>query len=536
MKTLNYLLLLVLSIVFQSLHAQETEFGTESESSSYRNMPVFLGQKDGKIYTIRITGYSAGIYSQLLRGDAKAALGAMIVGIAKFSNDAAFNTQRLYFGQNSRVFLEIYDDALRQISSQELDLDEKPKGDPLRVVRFAMIDGQVYAFSYQEADKGETNRLIAHAVSEDGVVEKPGAEILSYNTKNHLISGKKSHTFNVYPSPDGKHFMATRHELRFPKSIKAEKSIRLTFYNKQLQQQWTSEYSPEIPAEEAELVDVEVSNEGDAACLFKFRNPEKDGPEDIYTLFTYLRKKDAWDEFALKIPGKFTNDILLQFSDGRLSVTGFYSGKGKSSAEGYFYQEISTATGEILRDSEENFSKEFMTLVLGEKKAQSAEALSNFHMRNIIPQADGGIVLVAEKYYILYNDNSFTFNYDDIFMIRLDKQGQWVQSAKVMKTQRTADDGGLFNSYCVISNNKEILFIYNANRSDPNDRMSNTNKASVYLTRIPYDGSKQTTAMLFNGKEAETVAVPKVYRQESESSVVFYNYKRGTFKYARVKF
>jgi hypothetical protein len=56
------------------------------------------------------------------------------------------------------------------------------------------------------------------------------------------------------------------------------------------------------------------------------------------------------------------------------------------------------------------------------------------------------------------------------------------------------------------------------------------------MTRIPFDGGKEKTEMLFNGKEAETVAVPKVFLQESDASVVFYNYKRGTFKYARVTF
>lgn len=536
MKYLNLFILSFCLLTLPPVFAQQTEFGSESESSSYRNMPFFLGQKDGKTYTIRVTGYSAGIYSQLLRNDAKAAMGAMLIGLSKFSNDAPFNTQRLYFGQNSRVYLEIYDEALRQISSKELNLDEKPKGDPLRIVRFAMINGKIYAFSFQESDKGETNRLLAHAVSMEGELEKPGAELLSYTTKNYLISGRKSQTFNIYPTPDGNHFMVTRHELRFPKSQKAEKSIHLHFFNSELQQQWTNEFSPAIQADEAELTDIKISNQGDAACLFKFRSPDKSGQEDIYTLFTYMKTKDLWDEFTLSVKRKFTNDILLNFSDNRLSVSGFYSGQSKSSAEGYFLREISTSTGEILRDSEEGFTKEFMTLALGEKKAQNAEALGNFHMRNIISLEDGGVVLVAEKYYILYNNNSFNFNYDDVFMIRLDNSGKWIQSGKVMKTQQTSDDGGMFSSYCVISNNNEIVFIYNANRNDPKDRMTNTNRASVYLTRIPFDGSKQTTEMLFNGKEAETVAVPKVYLQESGKSVVFYNYKRGAFKYARVKF
>ncbi len=516
--------------------AQQTEFGTESESASYRNMPFFLGQKDGKIYTIRITGYSAGIYTQLLRSDAKAALGAMIVGVAKFSNDAPFNTQRLYFGQNSRVFLEIYDEALRQVSSRELDLEDRSTGDPMRMLGIEMIGGQLYAFSYQEANNGESNRLLAHSISEDGQIERPGAELISYNTQNHLISGRKSHTFRVEASPDQQHFMVAHHELRFPKNQKADKFFKMAFFDNKLSQQWSVEFSPKFPVDEAELIDMKISNNGDAACVFKYRNPDKEGPDDLYTLFTYLKSLDRWEEFSLKIPGKFNNDILLQFGSERLFVSGFFSGRGKSSAEGYFYREIDTQTGSVVRDIEDNFSREMLSLALGKNAESTNGVISNFHMRHMVPKADGGVVLVAERYFILYSNNAFEFRYDDAFMIRLDADGRCTQTAMVAKTQNTADDGGLFNSFCVISNEQEMVFIYNANRKDPNNRMSNPNRASVYCTRIPYDGSAQATTMLFNGKEAETVAVPKVFLQESPTAVVFYNYKRGNFKYARVKF
>ncbi len=516
--------------------AQQTEFGTESESSSYRNMPFFLGQKDGKIYTVRITGYSAGLYTQLLRSDAKAALGAMIVGVAKFSNDAPFNSQRLYFGQNSRVFLEIYDEALRQVSSNELDLEDQLTGDPMRMLGLSLIGNQLYAFSYQEANNGETNRVLAHQVSEDGQIEKPGAELMSYNTQNHLISGRKSHTFRIEASPNNQHFMVSHNELRFPKNQKADKRFKMAFFDKQLRQEWSVEFNPKFPVDEAELIEMKISDLGDAACLFKYKNPDKDGPDDLYTLFTYFKALDRWEEFSLKIPGKFNNDILLQYGSERLFVSGFFSGRGKSSAEGYFYREIDTRNGAILRDIEDNFSREMLGLALGEKAENSNGLISNFHMRRMIPMANGGVILVAERYFILYNNNAFEFRYDDAFMIRLDADGRCIQTAKVAKTQNTADDGGLFNSFCVISNEQELVFIYNANRKDPNNRMTNPNRASVYLTRIPFDGSAQTTTMLFNGKEAETVAVPKVFLQESPSSVVFYNYKRGNFKYARVKF
>lgn len=518
------------------LHAQKVEFGSEAESSSYRNMPVFLGKHQNKIYTLRITGYNAQVYNQLLRNDTKAAVGAMIMGIAKFSNDAPFNNQKMYYSQNCKVYLEIYDEQLHQISSTQLNIDEKPKGDLLRINRTVMLDGQILAFSYWEDEKGKRNILRAHKISEDGSVEKPGTEILSYPATNDLISGR-SNTFSVVPTGDQKHVLLAHTELRFKKGKEGQRTVNLMYCNADLSEVWQHQLEIPLNEENVELSDLQVSNQGNVALLFKYKNPDDKGPDDLYTLFTSYGGKGEVEEFGLKMADKFTNDILLRFEgNDRLLVSGFFSGRSKSSAEGYFYREINTTNSSVMRDVEENFDKDFMTLALGAKKAQKTDALSNFHMRKIIPTKDGGVVLVAEKYYIIYNDNSFTFYYDDAYMLRLDASGALVQTAKVLKSQQTGDDGGLYNSFCVIEGGDALVYIYNANRNEPNDRMSNTNRASVYMTRIPFDGGKEKTEMLFNGKEAETVAVPKVFLQESDASVVFYNYKRGTFKYARVTF
>jgi hypothetical protein len=84
MRTLLFILFLFLCT---GSPAQNVQFGSESESDSYRNIPFFLGKMDGKIYTIRITGYAASVYTQLMKSDGKAAASAMILGVSKFSDE-----------------------------------------------------------------------------------------------------------------------------------------------------------------------------------------------------------------------------------------------------------------------------------------------------------------------------------------------------------------------------------------------------------------------------------------------------------------
>lgn len=530
------LLLFLLFSVCAGASAQEVQFGNESESKSYRNIPFFLGKRDGKIYTIRITGYAATVYTQLMKSDGKAAASAMILGVSKFSDDAPFGQQKLYFSQSSRVFLEIYNENLNQISSKEVLLKPNPKADEIKPVQFEMAGQNLYAFAYEEDNKGPGNRLMAYTLSDQGELNFDGKAVASYDTENKNVRGKKSHTFKIFPTPDRKHLLIVHSFLRQPKNNGERKYIHFSLIDENLNVVSEKDMDIKSEAEGMELVNCKVSDAGDAAFLVKYKNPDSKGPDNLYDVYTWLQSSGTFSRFELGMDGYYTNDILFEFSNGHLIISGFFSGRSKSSAEGYFYSKMDVSTGKEVSGAREKFDKDFMELALGKEKAEDAEYLTNLHMRKVFPMDDGGLTFVAEQYYIVYLNNDFTFYYGNMYMLRFDASGKITQQEKIEKKQRTTEDGGFFNSVCLVKNTDALHFIYNANRDDPSDRMSNVNKASVYMTKVPFDGTSQETAMLFNGKEQETIAVPKVFLQESPSSVVFYNYKRFNYKFARVKF
>ena len=533
MRTLLFILFL---FVCTGSPAQNVQFGSESESDSYRNIPFFLGKMDGKIYTIRITGYAASVYTQLMKSDGKAAASAMILGVSKFSDDAPFAQQRLYFSQSSRVYLEIYDEELKQLSSNEVILKPNPKANEIKPVQFEMAGQNLYAFAYEEDENGPGNRLVAYTLSNRGELNFDGQVVASYNTENKNVRAKRSHTFRIYPSPDRNHLLIVHSFLRQPKNGEDRKYLYFSLVDHNLNPVLQKDVDIKSEAEGMELVNCKVSDAGDAAFLIKYKNPDSDGPEYLYDVYTWLQAQGKFSRFELGMDGYYTNDILFEFHNGHLIISGFFSGRSKSSAEGYFYSKMDVNTGKEVSGAREKFDKDFMELALGKEKAEDAEYLTNLHMRKVFAMEDGGLSFVAEQYYIVYMNNSFTFNYGNTFLLRFDAAGKIIQQEKIEKKQRTSDDGGFFNSVCMVKNHEALYFIYNANRNNPSERMSNTNKASVYMTRIPFNGSAQETNLLFNGKEQETVAVPKVFFQESPSSVIFYNYKRLDYKFARVKF
>jgi hypothetical protein len=96
-KLFAFILQGIAFIISFSIYAQEVEFGSEQITKSYNNQPVLLGIKDGNFYVIRVTGYNANIYMGLFRSDGKATAGALLLGKARFTNDAPFNEERLFY-------------------------------------------------------------------------------------------------------------------------------------------------------------------------------------------------------------------------------------------------------------------------------------------------------------------------------------------------------------------------------------------------------------------------------------------------------
>ncbi|MCB0820928.1 MAG: hypothetical protein KDC13_09920, partial [Bacteroidetes bacterium] len=282
--------LLLLILLFPAVYnAQEVEFGKENETKSLRNMPFFLGKVDNVFYTVRVTGYSGSIYMQVMRSDSKAAATAMILGASKFSDDSPFMMQRLFFGQNSHIFLEKYDENLNQISSKEISLRLNPKDDELKVVQFEMAGPNVYCFAYDEEEKGTGNSLKAYPVSEDGKLSAEAILSANYDSENKNVRGKKSHTFRIFPTPDQQHLLITHNFLREPKYPGDRRYLHFAFADQNLKNVWEQDFDIDADYPGMELVTASASNNGDAVFLVKYKNPDSKGPDNLYDVYTWIQ-------------------------------------------------------------------------------------------------------------------------------------------------------------------------------------------------------------------------------------------------------
>jgi hypothetical protein len=289
---------------------------------------------------------------------------------------------------------------MKLITSNELDVEVKPKGDLFDFLKFALVGDQLVAFTYQENKAKGRNAIFLHTISEEGVMDKNGKEISSYSSQNKYNTGLKDHSYRILVSPDHKTCLVMHSELEF-KGTAGKKTISLELFDAEFNSLWKEDLLVPLREKSISIEKVKLSNDGDVASLFKIKNEDssKDAPDNVYALYTYFNARKKLDEFSLKMGDKFTNDISFEFEGkGTLEVAGFYSGKNKSSAEGYFYRKINTLTGEVDKDSEEAFTNDFIVEAVGAKKAEDTDLLRNFHMRKVIPLADGRTALLAEKY------------------------------------------------------------------------------------------------------------------------------------------
>jgi hypothetical protein len=533
-------------------NAQIVEPGKEYENKkSALHHPYILGKIDNEFIVIRLTGYRLNVFRQMYKGDSDAALSAMLLGGAKFKNDNSINDELTYFTKNTYYYLEKYDEDLNQTFQAELDVEINTKGDIYMFKKFAILNNEIRGFSTFIDKKTDKITFYVHRVSTKGKMEKTPLELASYVAKDKYNSSYDD-SYNVEISPDRSKVLVYYHSFPYGKKGTGVPKIYAQLFNEKMEKIWDKELEF-TQKNNLEIEKLIVTNKGDVlvSISYPLEKEEKknlDIDNKLY-LFHYNSQKALLQEYRIDDDNMFANDVHYEVTnENKLLISGFYSTKSAKRSEGYFYREIDLSSGAIAIDVKTPFTKEFIKLVIGEKKGEKAEDVKNMHVRRLIPLKDGRRLIIAEDYYVSMQSGgmgsfgpssgtaqqTFTFNYEDIYVMILDNEGKWLNTVKVLKYQKTISDNAQFNSFTPIVNDKELILIYNANRNDPNERMTNTNKATVYYTSVDLNTFEQNTQQLFNAKEFKIVATPKFVYPESNSSIIMHGKDGRYFRFFKI--
>ena len=308
-----------------------------------------------------------------------------------------------------------------------------------------------------------------------------------------------------------------------------------------------------------------------------------------YVVLNYDGKEDNPMQYEISLDDKFLRDINMTIDiNGDLICTGFYSKKGILSIKGVFYIRYNGATNEIKIKSYKEFSLDFITQGLNDwqmkevnKQLEKGEDVEmyQYDLGNLIFMEDGSIFLLAEQF-IDYSSNIDVSNnyssrfyeraggyygggfyggeffnlgysgpymnsmtksdFNDILVIRIDREGVIQQFDRITKKQKATSD--LYSSYGLATTKDHLYLFYNDNALNYNPKWKDKPytftgavdaESVLVVAKIDMKGNitKEPTV---SSRTSKIILNPKFGIQIAEKTVLIYGRFNSRLQYNKL--
>lgn len=298
----------------------------------------------------------------------------------------------------------------------------------------------------------------------------------------------------------------------------------------------TCSFTFNLPIKTSEVVKLEMVSTNLIYALIK--HSPKSGSMFEYDLYSYSimacdLESGLFKEFEIELPEKNITDIGIKSTgNNSLMVSGFYSNKKNTQDDftGVFYLNISNTNLNIIGKGIKELPVEFLKHFLSERKLKKKKELSGFTINFIIPNTDGGTIILAEQNYnsqicntdfrtgITYCNDYYYYN--DIIAIRININGEIEWTSRIAKNQVSINDNGFFSSYFPFVVKNGIYFIYNDNPRNIGFVPENPNSVGNFRKAIPVkvfmdNIGKVYPTEVIGGQKQPVILRPKVYFQRN---------------------
>ncbi len=445
-------LILFFSLLYCSLGvAQTVEWSNQQKLKSKTSYTRIIGENAAGLFVLR------GKSGELNRD----------VVIEKYKNNLALDLSR-EIDQPTNSYIEkvlIQDDGLLWVATKRND--SVPKID-------------VYAW--------KMNTLLAPSGANKSLAQIESAQFKSNNSIYFQSSVNKSHFALIYFT-DG----ADRNSC----------VLNLHGYNQSLNQDYVRTFPIPYSTSDIMVTAFECDNEGNAYLLVDYPKAsdrkKKDRQLREYYLYAYYKQLDKTLEYEIHQDSTYINDIGLTINNGNqtVHVAGFYSLANDRATEGTFMFSIDATSTLLKNKSYEPLNKSFTTKVISTMLNETGSRLTDLYLRKLIPRSDGGITIIAEKYYetrqtYTYYQNGFpqtasriAYNYDEIVVLSKSANGKTQFNELVKKNQSTMNDAGYYSSFVLLNTPDKLSFVYSSDVSQDGDIMiSSINPLGQIETKI----------------------------------------------------
>jgi len=234
--------------------------------------------------------------------------------------------------------------------------------------------------------------------------------------------------------------------------------------------------------------------------------------------------------------------MKLDNVNNRIYTGGFYSDKKNGNYEGviYAYYDVNDSSWHNRKNIA--FDERIRTAT-GERNLK--RAFNDYQVKQMIIKKDGGFVLISEDFYVttrtttpgwggyysyyyspFMNQNIREYNYNDIFALSYDGEGNRQWHAFVRKSQYSQEDGGIFSSYGLINTGGTLGFLFND---------FNTKASRIQLATIDA-GGKVDMHSLAAGTSNDPDWLPRSGKQVGVKEMVVPCLRRRQISFAKIVF
>ncbi|MEO0581187.1 MAG: hypothetical protein AAF135_03095 [Bacteroidota bacterium] len=290
-------------------------------------------------------------------------------------------------------------------------------------------------------------------------------------------------------SPDKKALLAYKNL----QNRKEAENILYYLFNDRGEVELNGEFQLKYPDNRLRITSLRVSNQGNIYALAKYYGQSWVVDDDNFQYMVFRKDvtTELETEFKIEVGRRFISDLAFKVDrEENIYVAGFYSNRSNDQIAGTVLQKIAP-DGRLIQDSTDPFQKNFLGYYLSQGQINRGRELRDFFVREkdgIILRSDGGVLLIAEKFYITndpyrnqfgnYQDQTI-YHFDDVILTSISPSGDIEWQAIVDKAQ-TSEDPSTLSYFNAVSPSGTYIFYETRPR-----RMG----FNIYYSRIDIQGN-----------------------------------------------
>jgi hypothetical protein len=312
-----------------------------------------------------------------------------------------------------------------------------------------------------------------------------------------------------------------------------------------------------------DVLQVAIDNDGTIYLAGKHYNEKRresrKGAVNYSTKILVFKDKSAVPtEIDVIFDDVFISSLKMNFRDKYISIVGFFSDYKSVGEKGVFVMDIDKEKAEIIKHNLKFFDKKFFGMGLTAKEKERINkrmqkgkdvAFYEFTIDHVLPGKDGSFTIVAEQRYIQVvttstgpngatrTDTYYNNNHLLVFKVNKDNEIDWY--SKVVKLQRTSNDGGFSNGYVMIPTENKLFFLFNEGKKayDPKKTKKpgfvsvyvKSKKSMVSLASVDAEGNTSKVKVM-DGKVDKFILIPRGTAVQNGTIVThFFNSKQRRY-------